>query len=245
MYCKCTGRAQPESNSDKQSATQSAGETLRGMAPHGEGTPAIGFLSHGFSTSVDLVPTSGSTSCRGPWRSTRSWRSSRATRPAPGASGRPDSGCRGRGEPRLPAVAVPQPGGQPPPRPLRRLRRESAAVPAGRPGRGAGATDADTVVGLRISSTSRTRRACRPDRRSRLPVARLPGARRLPQRHDGDVGVAGRIGPHRAGDVDRQRVYRPARPSGPRAVGVPVLVGGRVNQPQEAERLLARGADAW
>ena len=125
----------------------------------------------------------------------------------PAAGGR--TGRRGgRGQPWLPAVPIHEPRGQPPPRHLRRLRGEPPALPARHPGRGAlghrrrnggGAPHLDRRTGP-LGTAGRDRTRC-------LPGTGRPGTRRLPQRHHGHLGVAGRIGSHRAGDVDGQRLH--------------------------------------
>ena len=140
-------------------------------------------------------------------------------------------GRRGRGQPRVPALPVPQPGGQPAHRPLRRVGREPTALPARRPGGGAGRGRRRHGGG-----PADLRRRAGPvgpagaDRTRRLPVAGRTGTRRLPQRHDGHVGVTGRLRPHRAGDVVRQRLHRAPRPSGPRG-GRCAGHRGRTDQP--------------
>ena len=118
-------------------------------------------------------------------------------------------------------VAVPQPGGQPPPRPVRRHRenrlrflRDVLDAIAGR------AADEVIVVGLRISVDERDPSGLPADIAfAACRSLAAPGARRLPERDHRDVRLAGRLRPHRPRDVDRQRLHRAARRPGPGVVG--------------------------
>ena len=173
-------------------------------------------------------------------------RSSTATWPPPVACGRPGShGVEVVASHGYLPVPVPQPGGQPAHRPLRRLatRTGCASCATSWPGCATRVDDA-TVVGLRISVDEQDPSGLPArDRARRLPVPGRPGARRLPEHHDRHLGLAGRLRPHRAGDVVRQRLHR-ARwpPRSARRSACRSSSGGRINQPQEAERLLADGA---
>ena len=99
----------------------------------------------------------------------------------------------------------------------------------------------DFVVGIRISARrrpmtdSRSTSAGRPTRPGR-------GRRdRLRQRRRRHVGHAYRLGPHRAADELRPGLRRADVREGQAVVSVPVMVAGRINQPQEGEQVLANG----
>ena len=127
-----------------------------------------------------------------------------------------------RRQPRLPPVAVPQPGRQPAHRRLRRQRGEPAPLPA----RGLRVGQAALRARFRRRPAHLPRRArpVGPARRHRVRGERFAGrrgARRLPERHHRDLRLAGRLRPHRAGHEQRQRLpraaCREAARGGPRA----------------------------
>ena len=104
----------------------------------------------------------------------------------------------------------------------------------------------ELVVGVRISADELEEEGLAADDALAACIA-LDGERprRLPERDARYLGDPRRIGPHRAAHERARRLCGPPRRAVKAAVTVPVFAAGRINQPQDAERILAAGhADA-
>ena len=154
----------------------------------------------------------------------------------------------GRGLPRLPAVAVPQPADEPAHRRVGRRRDGPAAVPA----RGAGRVPGGDATRVRGGAADLDRRgdARGPDRGR--GARRAGGARRRRRDRLRERRRRARRRRWRARTTSCRRspiangyTAPLAAPREGASSGCPVMVAGRINQPQEAEAILAAGhADA-
>ena len=120
---------------------------------------------------------------------------------------------------------------------------EPAAVPARGARRRSGGECGRRLrrSGVRISGDERATTGCPPTTRSpRCAALDAEGLAGLPERHRRDLRLAGRLDPHRPPMSEANGYAAPLAATVKAACRVPVFVAGRINQPQEAEHVLAR-----
>ena len=164
----------------------------------------------------------------------------RRRHPAPGERGPRRS--RGRRQPRLSARAVPEPAREPS---RRRVRRGPGPFPAGN-ARGGPCAPRRPVVGLRISVDELNPEGLASDEvLSALAALRDRGL--LDYLHV-TAGSSATLGGsvHIVPPMNVENAYTvPLAQRAREVVDVPIIVAGRINEPQQAERVLAAGsADA-